>query len=103
MHWFWRAIASIIVGFIFLFFYGMIPLHNSLAQNLVDALETFLGEVVAGFVALVPPLVVVAVTFRLLSGYCRRPVADHETRCRKCGYDLTGNVSGVCPECGERI
>jgi hypothetical protein len=24
-------------------------------------------------------------------------------RCHKCGYDLTGNVSGVCPECGERI
>jgi len=23
--------------------------------------------------------------------------------CIKCGYDLTGNVSGVCPECGERI
>ena len=23
--------------------------------------------------------------------------------CRKCGYDLTGNVSGVCPECGESI
>jgi hypothetical protein len=23
--------------------------------------------------------------------------------CRQCGYDLTGNVSGVCPECGERI
>lgn len=23
--------------------------------------------------------------------------------CQKCGYDLTGNVSGVCPECGERI
>ncbi len=23
--------------------------------------------------------------------------------CRKCGYDLTGNVSGVCPECGEKI
>ncbi len=20
--------------------------------------------------------------------------------CRKCGYNLTGNVSGVCPECG---
>ena len=20
--------------------------------------------------------------------------------CRRCGYDLTGNVSGVCPECG---
>jgi len=23
--------------------------------------------------------------------------------CRECGYDLTGNVSGVCPECGTRI
>ena len=23
--------------------------------------------------------------------------------CRKCRYDLTGNTSGVCPECGEPI
>ncbi|MFH1746135.1 MAG: hypothetical protein ABIG44_03720 [Planctomycetota bacterium] len=23
--------------------------------------------------------------------------------CRKCGYNLTGNVSGVCPECGVGI
>jgi len=23
--------------------------------------------------------------------------------CLKCGYNLTGNVSGICPECGERI
>lgn len=21
----------------------------------------------------------------------------------ECGYDLTGNTSGVCPECGKRI
>jgi hypothetical protein len=21
----------------------------------------------------------------------------------KCGYDLSGNISGVCPECGERV
>ena len=24
-------------------------------------------------------------------------------RCLHCGYDLTGNVSGVCPECGSAI
>ena len=24
-------------------------------------------------------------------------------RCRECLYDLAGNVSGVCPECGTRI
>jgi len=23
--------------------------------------------------------------------------------CQKCGYNLTGNVSGVCPECGQLI
>jgi protein-S-isoprenylcysteine O-methyltransferase Ste14 len=23
--------------------------------------------------------------------------------CLQCGYDLTGNVTGVCPECGERF
>lgn len=23
--------------------------------------------------------------------------------CRECGYTLTGNVSGVCPECGTRV
>ncbi len=24
-------------------------------------------------------------------------------RCRRCGYDLTGNASGVCPECGTPV
>lgn len=23
--------------------------------------------------------------------------------CLHCGYDLTGNVSGVCPECGKPV
>jgi predicted RNA-binding Zn-ribbon protein involved in translation (DUF1610 family) len=23
--------------------------------------------------------------------------------CRKCGYNLTGNVSGICPECGAVV
>ena len=26
-----------------------------------------------------------------------------EGHCQACGYDLTGNVSGICPECGSRI
>lgn len=30
----------------------------------------------------------------------RRHPAGH---CRKCGYDLTGNVSGVCSECGTEV
>jgi hypothetical protein len=23
--------------------------------------------------------------------------------CQKCGYNLTGSVSGVCPECGQKL
>lgn len=23
--------------------------------------------------------------------------------CQTCGYDLTGNLSGVCPECGTEV
>ena len=30
----------------------------------------------------------------------RRPSPSH---CRKCRYDLTGNTSGRCPECGQEI
>jgi hypothetical protein len=30
-----------------------------------------------------------------------RPVPRTPSACEKCGYDLTGNLSGVCPECGR--
>ena len=32
-----------------------------------------------------------------LARLLRRPRPGH---CRRCGYDLTGNISGTCPECG---
>jgi hypothetical protein len=35
-------------------------------------------------------------------GY-RRFKRDAANCCQNCGYDLTGNVSGVCPECGMKV
>jgi len=39
--------------------------------------------------------------------FVRGPYRRHRRRkkglCLHCGYNLTGNTSGVCPECGERI
>lgn len=39
--------------------------------------------------------------------FARGPVRRWRRRrkglCVKCGYDLTGNVSGVCPECGTKV
>jgi rubrerythrin len=37
-----------------------------------------------------------------LHGLLSAPLGT-DGQCRKCGYDLTGNVSGVCPECGEAV
>jgi len=28
---------------------------------------------------------------------------DRPCECSKCGYNLTGNVSGRCPECGTPV
>lgn len=33
----------------------------------------------------------------------RKPSADDAPHCHKCGYNLTGNISGICPECGTPI
>ena len=37
--------------------------------------------------------------FRCLRAFARRAMRDLE-HCQRCGYNLTGNVSGRCPECG---
>jgi len=39
----------------------------------------------------------------MLSVVAARTPARDPSRCSACGYDLTGNVSGVCPECGLSI
>jgi hypothetical protein len=31
-----------------------------------------------------------------------QPLLQHG-KCRECGYELTGNVSGRCPECGRSV
>jgi len=39
-------------------------------------------------------------TLMMFAADRRRPLPGHW---QKCGYDLTGNVSGRCPECGEPV
>lgn len=42
-----------------------------------------------------------AVVAVVVYGVLSRRGVDSETCCRACGYDLTGNLSGRCPECGS--
>lgn len=58
------------------------------------------------------PLWIIAACFTLLPGYTlgfdrfwlrrRRRLRSATGLCETCGYNLTGNESGVCPECGNR-
>jgi hypothetical protein len=48
--------------------------------------------------------VLVVASFFLLLRRQPRPCADdlvQSPRCVQCGYNLTGNISGTCPECGS--
>jgi hypothetical protein len=54
-----------------------------------------------GFFPLWTPLGLLALATFALWWRERRPFPAG--RCRTCGYDLTGNVSGRCPECGGAL
>jgi len=51
------------------------------------------------------PFILVAAypTIVIVTRVYRRHRRRRKGLCLKCGYNLAGNVSGVCPECGERI
>ena len=53
---------------------------------------------------LIPTLLLNAPAFMIVAGvllYRRKAVV--KGHCALCGYDLTANISGVCPECGSLI
>jgi len=52
---------------------------------------------------LVIPLLSIYPLYALTTGPLRLRYRRKKGLCLRCGYNLTGNVSGVCPECGERI
>ena len=52
---------------------------------------------------LVPILAATPAAARGVAAVRRRLRPKPLNPCRHCGYDLTGNVSGVCPECGKAI
>jgi rRNA maturation endonuclease Nob1 len=58
-------------------------LRDNLILQYVGLLLTFLG--------LIRGLVSSFTDPRYLAGHCHG-----------CGYDLTGNISGTCPECGQK-
>ena len=86
-----------------------IPLNKPFAMTLVDSsgrtysvrYEPGFQSGVFGFLAGLPiwTVLLVAIPTVVLFRFDRRMPPGH---C-PCGYDLTGNVSGTCPECGREV
>jgi len=47
----------------------------------------------------------ISTSMRATPFICREDKARLQANgnCRHCGYDLTGNISGICPECGTTV
>jgi hypothetical protein len=54
------------------------------------------------FIPLWMPFLIAAIPTGLLWWRDRR-IPSPPGHCQKCGYNLTGNMSGTCPECGEKV
>ena len=66
------------------------------------SLEAFILGVTFGLVIMVGVWLELGMLRRVVLGW-RRWRRKKKGLCWNCGYDLTGNVSGVCPECGTKV
>ena len=79
--------------------------QTSVGQNLPTGLYFRSHKIMLSFVVLIVMFVLFAAypTLALIRGPLRRWRRRKRRLCLRCGYDLRGNVSGVCPECGTAI
>jgi hypothetical protein len=54
-------------------------------------------------VCLFPFIVLPLVVLVISESRSMRSHSDSANQCSRCGYDLTGNISGTCPECGTSL
>ena len=81
---------------------SMVLLCGLLAVMLAAAVAMGGGLPVLPAVA-VPTVIVAVLWFRWDRPHELRRQRRAMGLCVRCGYDLTGNVSGVCPECGNTV
>lgn len=85
------------------FFLPGIVLLELMSKFIPRPISEFLYTVIPVFIQ---PIIIdtcVGTIIGYLIWYIRKSKVIREGYCMKCGYNLTGNVSGTCPECGTEI
>ena len=107
MHWFWRAVIAVVVGFVVERVFVAVPLVGFVPPPGATPTQRFMLAIRVsgpfGLIATLLAMTVPLVVYCYLTRRHERRVAESETRCRKCYYILRGLTEPRCPECGERI
>ena len=109
LHWFWRTAMAIFLACAYATVSIAVLRHplDTLAESMVDMLgggskQSWQSGVGVSIVYFLP---VFLIAFAIYGWLTKRfgPRSIPPGCCRQCGYNLTGNVSGRCPECGEAV
>jgi len=101
-YWFGQEWMLCLGNGIVAFAYGVRGIGRSFASTTFTAWlphYDLMGATKTFVVPLWIPLLLTVLATAVLSWWCHRLIIP-TGHCLKCGYNLTGNVSGVCPECG---
>ena len=91
---YWRATVLTAVISIALFLISIILLFGPLCGS------AFISSVLVGWVGAFALSMVVGIPFEVQR---RSDQRSRQGFCQTCGYNLAGNQSGVCPECGSPV
>jgi predicted Zn-ribbon and HTH transcriptional regulator len=72
-----------------------------LAAEIVESIVVPAARISDGALILVPLLTILGILGLATTATWWRERLPKPGQCRGCRYDLTGNTSGICPECGS--
>jgi hypothetical protein len=103
MRWFWRTTISMFAAwFVGVVGYGSYRVVRSIVSAVRGTYPTSQEDAMVNLIwTLWLLLLVIGLPTAFIYWRARKRIPPGH--CRACGYNLTGNVSGVCPECGEQI
>lgn len=104
MHWFWRAAIAAGIAYVAqrAISVGLVVVMSPPGLQPLDYLRSMLFSSLL-WIPVGLPLAALPIPIYLALTRRFGPPNIPAGHCQHCGYDLTGNTSGVCPECGEQI